>query len=339
MQKEHPPERAQYRCPGPRPVGAFASPGRAAMSIQDVDSRLDLDDLPDVVYERRYQKSLGMHHERGDARRGAAPEPEQEMDNPHDMMNMEEVRIEMTAFMAYDTTKRCYSLRLEAGDMQDFLSLSNPGNTQYDLSRAVLRKATVNALDGLPSARWTLDIRDGAPRRVQKTLIGRQWGVHINGKFAMRGMPVPMVHREGVVYERDDALNSDVLRYGSFSMEQIVGGVLPVPEKHNPHHLVPAFPNGMYFAYALSRGNNRVLNLNLDESSDYIRIPDKEYEMVVAAYERKLKEVEAKMHDLSSMEITIEPLVDPGTWGRDGKEDSMLCLTLECYLPRVDALA
>jgi hypothetical protein len=306
----------------------------SAMSVMtNADSQLELPQLPNREFVLRYQQSLSRHA--GDdlaPPRHGGESADEELDNPHDPMNMDKVRIEMTAFVPYDAQKRCYSLKLSHGDMEDFLSLSNPHNTPYDLSRAIVRRVTVHALDGLPSGRWTLNVLDGAPRKVQKTLVGKKWGVHVSGRFNMRGMPVPMVDLEKEIYKNEGPVE-DVLRYGSFSMDRIVGGVLPVPERHNPHHLVPAFPNGMFFCYALNHGQNRVKNLTLDPTHDYLRIPNKEYEMVVAAYERKLKEVEAKMHDLTSMEILIEPLADDVV---AAGSDSMLCMTIKCYLPRVD---
>lgn len=101
--------------------------------------------------------------------------------------------------------------------------------------------------------------------------------------------------------------------------------------------LIPAFPNGMYFAYALSKCTNRVTNLALDDESEYLRVPMAEYEMVVDAYNRKLRDVESTLHNLSSLEIMIEPIC-PLSEGEEADCRSvkcLVCMEIESYMPLI----
>ena len=101
--------------------------------------------------------------------------------------------------------------------------------------------------------------------------------------------------------------------------------------------VVPAFPNGTYFFYALVTRSNILQNLNMaamggmNEDSDYIRVPMKEYDMVVKAYEKKVNQIESKMHNLSSIEITLEPLTDVIRINST-IEQVFLSLTIEAYM-------
>ena len=131
------------------------------------------------------------------------------------------------------------------------------------------------------------------------------------------------------------ALEDDIAKYGAFQMKFLTDDAHLVPEKRNPYMLVPVMPNGMYFWYALNKCSGAVKNLGLSmgkkDESDYIRIPVKEYQMVIDAYERKLTSIEGKMHDLTGLEITLAMMSKYTHF--NPSEQCFVSLVIHCHMP------
>ena len=132
-----------------------------------------------------------------------------------------------------------------------------------------------------------------------------------------------------------DAMENDISKYGAFQMRFLTEDVQEVRMKRNPYMLVPVMPNGMYFWYALNKCSGAVKNLSMgtDVESDYIRIPLTEYNMVIDAYERKLRSIEAKMHDLTGMQIGVTPLSKSTRVVPD--EQCYVSVVIHCHMPLV----
>ena len=338
------------------------------MSI--MDTKLNIEDFPDMAHMDEYTRACNPSHvERPRRTAGSVrsnhkyppssgrpegrspfegrpegrspsdgPPPLDESESPHQHMRTVPVSLDINVLMRLDESQArpIYTAKLTHDDVRNFMSASGQGNDK-DMSRAIITQVQVMSTEGLSDRRWALSVMDGAERRAQKSLFGRRWGMYCDGKFDLTGVPLCQISRDGptIVYERHNAVEDDIVKYGAFRMDILTEGVLAVPEKRNPHMLVPAFPNGMYFWYALTKCSGAIKNLGLalgqHDESEYIRIPEEEYNMVIDAYQRKLKSIESKMHNLESIELSVVPLSKSTI--SDSGEQCYVSLLINCHMP------
>ena len=254
-----------------------------------------------------------------------------------DKMSMDKLSIDISVLMSYDQQRKAFYSEIKAGDMQDFMSASTGKGTEHDMTKAFITELEVLGFDGVADKRWALSINDGSSGRMQKSLIKRSSGVHAGGKFNLSGVPLLSMGggkgRDVLYQNKDEKALSDIEKYGNLTMEMLTEGCFPFMDKKNPHVLVPLFPNGLYFYYALSQASNLVSNLKLDSESEYLKIETALYMKVVSAYERKQATNNAHMHNLTGMVIQLRPL---STKMRiDVDDEFMICLRITCYMPKI----
>lgn len=333
------------------------------MSFQNgEDYALDLNDFPDEefvqAYTSRCKQYMGGGYEegggraplRGDERGRAAangngrPNLNPEM-NGHDTeavfdkMSMDKLTIDISVLMSYDQQRKAFYSEIKAGDMQDFMSASTGKGAEHDMSKAFISELEVLGFDGVTDRRWALSINDGSSGRMQKSLIKRSSGVHAGGKFNLSGVPLLSMggnNGRDVLYHNDDekALK-DIEKYGNLTMDMLTEGCFPFMDKRNPHVLVPLFPNGLYFYYALSQASNLVGNLKLDSESEYLKLETPLYDKVISAYERKQASNDSHMHNLTGLTIQLRPL--SSKMRIDVDDEFMICFRITCYMPKIIA--
>lgn len=179
------------------------------MSIQESDTRLELNDFPDGNFERTYEDRMRQEPQGrgGFGERARAPRQASESHNPHDVMDMSLVRMDVALILEYDPRKKMFHAHLKSGDMADFLALSGDCSNK-DMERCILSKVRVASCDGLSAGKWSLNIMDGASRKNQKSLLERKWGVHMGGRFNLTGIPVSLVGKDGkVVFDKDGGVS------------------------------------------------------------------------------------------------------------------------------------
>ena len=186
-------------------------------------------------------------------------------------------------------------------------------------------------------------IRDGAPTpRNVKTLPGMSHSYVKDSQFSITGFPVSNhnnANGQTIVYDSDGVVDADIERYGRFNLDLLTQGVLEWPDRDNQKHmLIPAYPNGMYFFYALvtrssSPLKNMGMKMKLFDDERYICMPLSEYNLVVCAYKEKLRKIEEKMHNLSTLEITMRPLTDGIRVSEH--EEAFVSLRIDCAMPNL----
>jgi hypothetical protein len=180
-----------------------------------------------------------------------------------------------------------------------------------------------------------LKIIDGAQKSIQKVIGNRQGYKSLKNGFKIIGFPIPnhSVLKPTVLLEAQNEIDPVIKRYGNFNMNLITENVFEFKDKLRPQMMVPLYPNSLYFYYVLVTKNKIMQNLSLGTKYDdnYIRLPVDVYHMVVNAYEKKIREIESKMHNLSSLEIILTPLCD-NVVVRD-YEEVFLSITIDCFMP------
>jgi hypothetical protein len=269
--------------------------------------------------------------------RGCADEPE---DSPHEPFVTDTVRIPISISIPLQEQSMCCTIH----EKHMGLVMAAAKLDTKDVSKCVIRRVLLNSVSGLTDPRWELCIRDGAPlKKHQKSLIGNAQAYIRDGcETRLIGFPIPNFSNASgptVVYDTGGVVDDDIERYGSFTIEKLIDRVLELPDRSGDGQrqvLVPAYPNGMYFFYALvTKSNGSMKNMGMKvkefDGERYICMPSHEYAMVVNAYKEKLRKIEEKMHNLSKLEISVKPLTDCIRVSEN--EEIFLSLTIECDMP------
>ena len=259
-----------------------------------------------------------------------------EHQNPHAPFMASIVTLDVNVSMTYNPNTSNMQAKISTANVENFMALSS-NTLSKDLSKSIISRVRLNSVVGLSDKRWHLSVLDGANAK-KKSLLGQKKGYWKDGQFSPIGFPISNTvdNAPTTIFECDGALDDDISKYGKFSMEMLLDGVFPFPDKKIPHMMIPIYPNGRYFFYALVTRGNVMHNLNemfgnkMNENEDYIKLPIKEYNMVVKAYEKKVKEIEAKMHNLSSIEITLAPMTEEAI---GETKEAFVSLTIEAFMP------
>ena len=284
-------------------------------------------------------RSSGNSH-RGSTRGGNQHREEQES-NPHDPLVTENVSLTINLTIPYVLETNSISCVLTKRHMNDILSHAKLETK--DVEKCVIHRIVINSIAGLTDSRWSMSIRDGAPiPRNIKTLPGLSHSYTKDSQFIIDGYPIPNHNNANgptTVYDSDGTVDADIERYGRFSLDLLTEGVIEWPDRDNQKHmLIPAYPNGMYFFYALvTRSSaplkNMGMKMKLFDEERYICMPLAEYTMVVNAYREKMKKIEEKMHNLSSMELTLRPLTE--NIRVSNLEEVFISLRIDCAMPNI----
>ena len=282
----------------------------------------------------------------GTGRQGTgAPQPEIDdvpsEGNPHDPLTTDNVSITVNMSMPYSLDTNSMTCILTRRHMSDILSHAKLETK--DIEKVVVHRIVLNSVAGLTDARWALSIRDGAPQpRNVKPLPGTTHSYIKDSQFSITGFPIANHNNANgptTLFDSDGVVDPDIERYGRFSLDMLTQGVLEWPDRDaQKHMLIPAYPNGMFFFYALvTRSSaplkNMGMKMKLFDDERYICMPLAEYTMVVNAYREKMKKIEEKMHNLSSMEWTLRPLTD--NIRISDHEEVFLSMRIDCAMPNV----
>jgi hypothetical protein len=310
------------------------------MSLPTDDNVLELHNLPSTRFCRQYMNSQPELSSRGGLKEFAKnveddTYEELDADNPHEPFEAKKVTLDINVSMQYDPSSKKFELKLLEEDIKNFMHTTNKRNVGKNLSKCVITSVILNGISGISDNRWDLKIIDGAQKSIQKVIGNRQGYKSLKNGFKIIGFPIPnhSVLKPTVLLEAQNEIDPVIKRYGNFNMNLITENVFEFKDKLRPQMMVPLYPNSLYFYYVLVTKNKIMQNLSLGTKYDdnYIRLPVDVYHMVVNAYEKKIREIESKMHNLSSLEIILTPLCD-NVVVRD-YEEVFLSITIDCFMP------